>query len=146
MNINFIKMKKIITATLISIFILTSCNNDKKENKTIESNTPNVSTSCFSADYEKPFEGVISFGDLPEKQGSITFKKVSCTSCNIILSTGETIAINNLTIKEGDGYLGKTKNGNIRIGRIRGTNKKGIAVDIMDNDYFHFKAPDAEMN
>ncbi len=138
-------MRKLIAIIFISTFILQSCNNDKKGNKEIESNTPNVSTTCFSADYEKPFEGVISFSDKPEKQGSITFKKVSCTSCTIILSTGETIEVNNLTIKEGDGYLGKTTNGNIRIGRIRGTNKKGIAVDIMDNDYFHFKATDAEM-
>ena len=141
-------MKKIILVLFISITIFTSCNNEKKENiesKAIATNTPNVSTACFSADYEKIFDGVIIFSDKPEKQGSITFKKVSCTSCNIILSTGETIEVNNLTIIEGDGYLGKTSKGNIRIGRIRGTNKKGIALDIMDNDYFHFKAPAAEM-
>jgi flagellar basal body rod protein FlgF len=139
-------MEKITTIAFVCFTFFTSCNNEKKENKAIESNTPNVSSTCFSADYEKSFDGVISFSDKPEKQGAITFKKVSCTSCNIILSTGETIEVNNLTIKEGDGYLGKTKNGNIRIGRIRGTNKKGIAIDIMDNDFFHFKAPDAEMN
>jgi hypothetical protein len=138
-------MKKISIIALVCFTIFTSCNNEKKESKAIETNTQDVSNACFSADYEKQFEGVISFSDKPEKQGSITLKKVNCTSCNIILSTGETIEVTNLIIKEGDGYLGKTKDGNIRIGRIRGTNKKGIAVDIMDNDFFHFKAPDAEM-
>jgi PBP1b-binding outer membrane lipoprotein LpoB len=144
-------MKKIASILLISIVVFTSCNNEKKEKvenketKAVESSIANVNAACFSSDYEKPFEGAITFSDKPEKQGSITFKKVSCTNCSIILSTGETIEVTDITIKEGDGYLGKTKNGNVRIGRIRGKNNKGMAVDIMDNDYFHFKAPDAEM-
>ena len=56
-------MKKIASILLISIAIFTSCNNENKENKDSKAtatNTPNVSTACFSADYEKSFEGVIS--------------------------------------------------------------------------------------